>query len=81
MELDNKKIFSHPIVIIIIFLIKEIFIVSFFFFVTLLFLEDLKPLFVKAYLNLRLILLISLSSGIITLITSKHREKILKSGE
>lgn len=81
MESQNKNFFSYPIVAIIIFLIKEIFIVSFFFFLTLLFLEDLKPLFVKAYLNLRLILLISLSSGIITLATSKYREKILKSGE
>jgi len=56
-------------------LIKEIFIICLVFFLTLLFLEDLKPYFVSAYINLKVILLICFVSGIITLLTSKFRQR------
>ncbi|TSC96074.1 MAG: hypothetical protein Athens101410_227 [Parcubacteria group bacterium Athens1014_10] len=55
-------------------LTKEIFSVLLFFFLTLLFLEDLKPYFAAAYINLRLILHLCFIFGIITLLTSKYRE-------
>lgn len=60
----------------VVFLMKEIFIVLSAFFLTLLFLEDLKPYFVTTYINLRTILFACIIFGIITLLTSRYREKI-----
>jgi hypothetical protein len=57
---------------------RDLFITSLVFLFALLFIEDLRPNFISAWLDLKVVFYLVLGVGLLTILTSQNKEKMIK---